>query len=135
MEHFPLAICHFQTTFFKTRIKATEVSILAPSVWSFETNDNSIDFPNGNWRYGKTWEFRVQIAGMFYQNHNTELEKLTVIAFGCTEKTQQESWFLQFINIIIVFIEWPISIYIQKLNRKTLIFWKITSDTLAMFPR
>jgi hypothetical protein len=25
MEHFPLAICDFQTTFLKTRIKATEV--------------------------------------------------------------------------------------------------------------
>jgi hypothetical protein len=24
MEHFPLAICDFQTTFLKTRIKATE---------------------------------------------------------------------------------------------------------------
>jgi hypothetical protein len=31
MEHFPLAICDFQTTFLKTRIKATEVSILATS--------------------------------------------------------------------------------------------------------
>jgi hypothetical protein len=56
----------------------------------------------------------------------------------------QESWFLQFIhtfarrfiyqNIIIVFIEWPISIYTQKFVRKTQIFQKITSDTLAIFP-
>ena len=47
---FPLAICDFQTTFLKTRIKATEVSILATSAGHLIY-----------WRYGKTREFRVKL--------------------------------------------------------------------------
>ena len=50
MEHFPLAICDFQTTFLKTRIKATEVWLLATSAGHFKY-----------WRYGKTREFRVKL--------------------------------------------------------------------------
>jgi hypothetical protein len=34
----------FETTFLSTRVEATEVSILATSAWSYETNGNS----NGN---------------------------------------------------------------------------------------
>jgi hypothetical protein len=45
MENFPLAICDFQT-----RIKATEVSILATSAGHLKY-----------WRYGKTREFRVKL--------------------------------------------------------------------------
>jgi hypothetical protein len=51
MEHFPLAICDFQTTFLKPRIKATEVSILATSAGYLKY-----------WRYGKTREFRVKVT-------------------------------------------------------------------------
>jgi hypothetical protein len=50
MEHFPLAICDFQTTFLKTRIKATEVWLLATSAGHLKY-----------WRYGKTREFRVKL--------------------------------------------------------------------------
>jgi hypothetical protein len=49
MAHFPLAICDFQTTFLKTRIKATEVSILVTSAGHLKY-----------WRYSKTREFRVK---------------------------------------------------------------------------
>jgi hypothetical protein len=56
LEHFSLSICDFKKTFFSTQVEATEVSILATSAWSFEMNGNS----NGNWRYGKTREFRVK---------------------------------------------------------------------------
>jgi hypothetical protein len=55
LEHFSLSICDFQKTFLSTQVEATEVSILATSAWS-EMNGNS----NGNWRYGKTREFRVK---------------------------------------------------------------------------
>jgi hypothetical protein len=56
MEHFPLAICDFQTTFLKTEIKATEVSILATSAGHLKY-----------WRYGKTREFRVKSSGIFWE--------------------------------------------------------------------
>ena len=50
MEHFSLAICDFQTTFLKTRIKATEVCLLATSAGHLKY-----------WRYGKTRLFRVKL--------------------------------------------------------------------------
>ena len=50
MEHFPLAICDFQTTFVKTRIKATEVSILT-------TYAGHLKY----WRYGKYRDFRLRL--------------------------------------------------------------------------
>jgi hypothetical protein len=50
MESFPHAICDFQTTFLKTRIKATEVWLLATSAGHFKY-----------WRYGKMREFRVKL--------------------------------------------------------------------------
>ena len=56
MEHFPLAICYFQTTFLKTRIKATEVWILATSAGHLKY-----------WRYGKTREFRIKSPGIFWR--------------------------------------------------------------------
>jgi hypothetical protein len=59
MGHFPLAICDFQTTFLKIRIKATEVSILATSAGHFKY-----------WRYGKTREFRVKSSGIFGAKFN-----------------------------------------------------------------
>ena len=55
MEHFPLTICNFQTTFLKTWIKATEVSILATSAGHLKY-----------WHYGKMRELRVKSSGIFW---------------------------------------------------------------------
>jgi hypothetical protein len=42
MEHFPLAFCDFQTTFLKTRIKATEVCLLATSAGHLKSYSFSV---------------------------------------------------------------------------------------------
>jgi hypothetical protein len=56
MEDFPLAFCDFQTTFWKTRIKATEMWLLAKSAGHLKY-----------WRYGKTREFQVKSSGIFWR--------------------------------------------------------------------
>jgi hypothetical protein len=69
MEHFPLAICDFQTTFLKTRIKTTEVWLLATSAGHLKY-----------WWYGKTREFRVKLnfAPKNSRTFYPELSRFTV---------------------------------------------------------
>ena len=73
MEDFPLAFCDFQTTFLKTRIKATEVWLLASSAGHLKY-----------WRYGKMREFRVKL-NFAPKNSRTcypELSRFTVSYFN-----------------------------------------------------